>query len=208
VITTALVTESLARCRHDETTSKDSADRGLTFLDLALPRDVDPAVADLPGVRLIDIASLASAGGPSGDDAGQIRTALASDDDIIAVRRIVAHELSSILKADQAASVAPTVVALRAKAATVVEAELTRLDRRLGDLDPRMRQEIAKSMGRIADKLLHGPTVRVKELAGSPGADSYEIALRVLFELDPDTVQSVGRPDDDMLAWPAQESET
>jgi glutamyl-tRNA reductase len=60
-------------------------------------------------------------------------------------------------------------------------------------------------MGRVADKLLHGPTVRVKELAGSPGADSYEAALRVLFELDPDTVQSIGRPDEDMLAWPAEE---
>jgi glutamyl-tRNA reductase len=203
VITTALVSDALAR--RD---SASSNGRGLTFLDLALPRDVEPAVADLPGVRLIDIASLASTGGESDDDAGQVRTALASDADIIAVRRIVAHELSSILKADQAATVAPTVVALRAKAATVVEAELTRLERRLGDLDPKMRQEIAKSMGRIADKLLHGPTVRIKELAGSPDADSYEIALRVLFELDPDTVQSVGRPDDDMLAWPAQESDT
>ena len=104
--------------------------------------------------------------------------------------------------------VAPPVVALRAKAASVVDAELARLERRLGDLDPKMRQEIAKSMTRIADKLLHGPTVRVKELAGSPGAESYETALRVLFELDPNTVQSVGRPDDDMLAWPVQESET
>ncbi len=56
-------------------------------------------------------------------------------------------------------------------------------------------------MNRIVDKLLHGPTVRVKELADSPGADSYETALRVLFELDPDTVQSVGRADVDMLPW-------
>ncbi|HYK32671.1 MAG TPA: glutamyl-tRNA reductase [Streptosporangiaceae bacterium] len=182
-------------------------DRGdLMLLDLALPRDVEPAVADLPGVRLIDIATIASAGEET--EAGQASTGLASETDVIAVRRIVTEELSSFLKADQAASVAPTVVALRAKAATVVEAELTRLGRRLGDLDPKLREEIAKSMGRIADKLLHGPTVRVKELAGSPGAESYENALRVLFELDPQTVQSVGRPDDDMLVWPAQESET
>ena len=55
-------------------------------------------------------------------------------------------------------------------------------------------------MGRIADKLLHGPTVRVKELAGSPGADSYETALRVLFELDPEAVQAVERADDELLA--------
>lgn len=198
VITKSLMVSALSRR---------GGDRGsLTLLDLALPRDVEPAVAALAGVRLIDIAAIATAGERS--EAGQVRATLASDEDVVAVRRIVAYELSSFLKASQAASVAPTVVALRAKAATVVEAELIRLERRLGDLDPTMREEIAKSMGRIADKLLHGPTVRVKELAGSPGAESYETALRVLFELDPNTVQSVGRADDDMLAWPGQEGET
>jgi glutamyl-tRNA reductase len=202
VITASLVASAL---RHREA-RPEGGNEDLIFLDLALPRDVEPAVARLRGVRLIDIGAIAAAS--EGDVADQGRTALASEADVVAVRRIVAHELSLFLKADRAARVAPTVVALRAKAATVVEAELTRLERRLGDLDPTMRQEIAKSMGRIADKLLHGPTVRVKELAGSPGADSYETALRVLFELDPETVQSVGRPDDDMLAWPAQESET
>lgn len=198
VITTSLVVGALS--------GRDSGRGDLMVLDLALPRDVEPAVADLAGVRLIDISAIATAGEES--EAGQTGPALASDADVMAVRRIVTYELSSYLKADRAASVAPTVVALRAKAATVVAAELTRLERRLGDLEPKMREEIAKSMGRIADKLLHGPTVRVKELAGSPGAESYETALRVLFELDPNTVQSVGRPDDDMLAWPAQESET
>jgi glutamyl-tRNA reductase len=50
-------------------------------------------------------------------------------------------------------------------------------------------------MARITDKLLHAPTVRVKELAGVPGADSYETALRVLFDLDPDAVSAVVRAD-------------
>jgi glutamyl-tRNA reductase len=150
---------------------------------------------------LVDMTVIAA----SGEENGAV--ALASDADIVAVRRIVAAELSSFRKADRAASVVPTVVALRAKAASVVEAELARLERRLGDLDQKTRQEIAQSMGRIADKLLHGPTVRVKELAGTPGADSYETALRVLFELDPEAVQAVGRPDEDMLAWPMVEGE-
>ena len=118
----------------------------------------------------------------------------------------MAHELAAYLEANRAASVAPTVVALRAKAATVVEAELARLDRRLGDLDARTRREIAQTMGRIADKLLHGPTVRVKELAGSPGADSYETALRVLFELDPEAVQAVSAPGDNLLTWSLREA--
>ena len=57
-------------------------------------------------------------------------------------------------------------------------------------------------MRRIADKLLHAPTVRVKELAGSPGADSYEAALRVLFDLDPAVVQAVTRADAQLAGWP------
>jgi glutamyl-tRNA reductase len=194
VITAPVIASALSR-RPDQ-------GRPLVLLDLALPRDIEPAVADLPGVHVVDMTVIAASGQ---DEDGAI--ALASEADILAVRRIVAAELSSFRRADLAASVAPTVVALRAKAASVVEAELARLDRRLGDLDPKTRQEIAQSMGRIADKLLHGPTVRVKELAGSPGADSYESALRVLFELDPEAVQAVGRPDEDMLAWPLGEGE-
>jgi glutamyl-tRNA reductase len=201
VITAALVASARTSARKS---TRKSTEKPLVFLDLALPRDVEAEVADLPGVQVIDMTVIAAA-----SEAGSAKgVALASDADIVAVRRIVAQELSSFRRADRAASVAPTVVALRAKAATVVEAELARLEHRLGDLDPRARQEISRSMSRIADKLLHGPTVRVKELAGSPGADSYEAALRVLFELDPGTVESFGRPDDDMLAWPAQEGES
>jgi glutamyl-tRNA reductase len=154
-------------------------------------------------VRLIDLEAIGAASGPR--SGGEGLAALATDDDVTAVRRIVAQELAAYLKAKRAESVAPTVVALRAKAATVVESELARLDRRLGELDGKTRREIAQAMGRIADKLLHGPTVRVKELAGSPGGDSYETAVRVLFELDPETVQAVQQPDDDMLAWSLRE---
>jgi len=177
----------------------------LVLLDLALPRDVEGASGKLPGVRLIDLEAIGAASDPD-QPGGTGFAGLASESDIAGVRRIVALELAGYLKAHSAVSVAPTVVALRAKAATVVESELARLDRRLGDIDARTRREIAHTMGRIADKLLHGPTVRVKELAGSPGADSYEMALRVLFELDPESVQAVQRPDDDLLAWPLQEA--
>jgi glutamyl-tRNA reductase len=177
----------------------------LVLLDLALPRDVETAAANLPGARLIDLEAIGAASDRD-QPGGAGLAGLASEADIAGVRRIVALELAGYLKTNSAVSVAPTVVALRAKAATVVESELARLDRRLGDVDARTRREIAHTMGRIADKLLHGPTVRVKELAGSPGADSYEMALRVLFELDPESVQAVQRPDEDLLAWSLQEA--
>jgi glutamyl-tRNA reductase len=175
--------------------SRAPACRPLVLLDLALPRDVDPAAGDLRGVSVIGLEGVRQ-----GPHRG------AHEEDVAAVRRIVAEELAAQLSADRAARVTPTVVALRAKAAEVVDAELARLVGRVVGLDTRARREIAQSMRRIADKLLHAPTVRVKELAGSPGGDSYEAVLRVLFDLDPDAVQAVTRADAVAPGWPEQEA--
>jgi glutamyl-tRNA reductase len=172
----------------------------LVLLDLALPRDVDPAVTSLPGVSVIDLESLGDAG------AHGLAGTAASADDVAAAWQIIAEEFAAQASADRAARVAPTVVALRAKAAEVVDAELARLDGRMTGLDSRARGEIAQSMRRIADKLLHAPTVRVKELAGSPDGDSYENALRVLFDLDQDAVQAVIRADAGLVPGPARKS--
>jgi glutamyl-tRNA reductase len=177
------------------------AGRPLVLLDLALPRDVDPAAASLDGVSVLDLEEVGAASG-----AGLPGVGPDHDEDVAAIRRIVAEELAAHLSADRAAKVVPTVVALRAKAAGVVEAELTRLSGRVPGLDTRARREIAQSMRRIADKLLHAPTVRVKELAGSPGGDSYEAVLRVLFDLDPEAVQAVTRADAVTPGWPEQEA--
>jgi glutamyl-tRNA reductase len=160
--------------------------RPLVLLDLALPRDVDPGADALPGVSVLGLDSLQDAG---------TAVAAAQAGDVAAVRAIVAEELAARSSALHAARVAPTVVALRAKAAEVVEAELARLGGRLGPLDDKAHGEIALAMRRVVDKLLHAPTVRVKELAGSPGGDSYEAALRVLFDLDPGAIEAVTRAD-------------
>jgi len=160
------------------------ADQGpLVILDLAMPRDVEPAVAGLPGVVVIGMDWLSEHGTAAGAD------------DVAAVGAICEEELASYQSAVEAARVAPTVVALRAKAATVVDAELARLASRLSadGLSGRALDEIAQTMRRVVDKLLHAPTVRVKELAGSPGGEEYAAALRVLFDLDPRAVEAVTR---------------
>ncbi|HEX5300739.1 MAG TPA: glutamyl-tRNA reductase [Streptosporangiaceae bacterium] len=155
----------------------------LVIMDLAMPRDVEPGVADLPGVVLIGMDQLR-------EHASAIR-----DDDVAAVRAILEAEFAGYQSAMDAARVAPVVVALRAKAAKVVDAELTRLSGRLSadDLSGHALDEIAQAVRRVVDKLLHAPTVRVKELAGSPGGEEYAAALRVLFDLDPRAVEAVTR---------------
>jgi glutamyl-tRNA reductase len=164
----------------------------LVLLDLAMPRDVDPAVGSLDGVALTDLEALAA------DDQAGLRP---GDAEVAEVRRIMADELAAYVSAHRAAAVTPTVVALRAKAAGVVDVELARLAGKL-DLDASAMTEVQKSMRRVTDKLLHDPTVRVKELAGSPGGDTYEDALRVLFDLDPATVQAVAQADAELAGWP------
>ena len=158
-------------------------DRPLVLVDLALPRDVEPEVAGLPGVTVIGL-----------DQLGEHATA-ARDADVAAVRAICEAELAAYRSAVDAARVAPTVVALRAMAATVVDTELARLASRLSgdDLSGHALDEIAQTVRRVVDKLLHAPTVRVKELAGSPGGEEYAAALRVLFDLDPRAVEAVTR---------------
>jgi glutamyl-tRNA reductase len=115
-------------------------------------------------------------------------------DDVREARRIVDEELTVYVAARRASGVAPTVVALRDKAAQVVSAELRRLERRLPQLDDGAREEVAVAVRRVVDKLLHAPTVRVQELAGLAGPQSYPEALRRLFDLDPATPAAIAAP--------------
>ncbi|WP_393058882.1 glutamyl-tRNA reductase [Streptomyces sp. LN549] len=156
----------------------------LALLDLAMPRDIDGGAARLDGVRLVDIESLAeaSADAPMAADVDQVRT-------------IVADEVAAFGAAQRAAHITPTVVALRTMAAGVVAGEIARLDGRLPDLDEKQRAEISQTVRRVVDKLLHAPTVRVKQLASEPGGAGYADALRELFDLDPQTVAAVSRAD-------------
>lgn len=177
-----VITEEIVR----EVLGQRDRARPLVLLDLAMPRDVAPAVADLvgsagAGLSVIDMDTLRGSGGRVGED------------EVAAVRAIVEEEFAAYGSAVRAARVTPTVVALRAKAATVVDAELARLAGRLSEesLSGHALEEIAQTVRRVVDKLLHAPTVRVKELASSPDGEEYAAALRVLFDLDPRTVDAV-----------------
>ncbi|MFC4104608.1 glutamyl-tRNA reductase [Micromonospora zhanjiangensis] len=145
----------------------------LVLLDLAVPRDVEPAVAELPGVVVVDIDGLAAglADGPAAADTA-------------AVRQIVLAEVEAFTTWLRGADVAPTVAALRSRAEDVVTAELRRLNHRRPELTDDQRAEVARTVHRVVQRLLHSPTVRVRQLAAEPGGDQYAALLRELFDLD------------------------
>jgi len=157
----------------------------LVLVDLALPRDVEPGVAALPGVAVIGLEGLAAS----------VHNGAALED-LAAVRMIVAEEVAAFVAARDAARVAPTLVALRTMATGVVGAELERLWSRLDSLTPQERDEVERAVRRVADKLLHEPSVRIKELGGRSLESSYADALAELFALDPAAVDAVIRPGD------------
>ncbi|MGB8963836.1 MAG: glutamyl-tRNA reductase [Pseudonocardiaceae bacterium] len=147
----------------------------LVVCDLGLPRDVEPGVGDLPGVTLVDLATLAR----------RLEQRTTGSSAVSCARRVVTEELHSYLVAQRSAKVTPTVTALRKRAAEVVDAELLRLDGWLPGLPPAVRDELAATVRRVVGKLLHVPTMRVKQLAEATGSDAYADALRELFGLDP-----------------------
>jgi glutamyl-tRNA reductase len=148
--------------------------RPLLVMDVAVPRDVDPGVGRLPGVTLLDmddLRSFAESGlaGRRGEVAG--------------VRALIAEELERYLDITAARGVAPLVAALRARAEDVRTNELDRYRSRLDGLDPRQRDAVEALTKGILGKLLHEPTVKLKEAARTPRAAQLGGALRSLFEL-------------------------
>jgi glutamyl-tRNA reductase len=183
-----------------------AARRPLLVVDLAVPRNVASDVADLPGVVLVDLERLrvsntgdgsntrdgsntgdgsgASVGTGLGDVAGADWFGGPADSEIRAVNALVAAEVDAYLAWLRSSDVAPTVAALRARADDVISTELRRLGQRRPDLSEEQRADVAQAVHRVVQRLLHQPTVRVRQLAAEPGGAAYALALRELFDLD------------------------
>ncbi|MEV6896866.1 glutamyl-tRNA reductase [Amycolatopsis sp. NPDC051372] len=162
------------------------AGRPLVVCDLGLPKDVDAAVADLVDVTVVDLETIQRRMRDAGAPTTERQT--------IKANGIVLDEVRDYLAGQRSAEVTPTVTALRRRAAEVVDAELLRLDNRLPDLDTQVREEVGRTVRRVVDKLLHAPTVRVKQLAAETADTDYANALRELFCLDPQAPAAVASP--------------
>ena len=150
------------------------AGRPLLIVDIAVPRDVDGGVGLLPGVTLLDLDDLRN----WAERGLQLRAAEAER-----VRQIVDEEVEHHVLDAVARQAAPLVAALRAKAESIRQAELQRFQSRLGDLTPAQREAVESLTAGIVNKLLHDPSVRLKDDAGSPRGERYASALRELFDL-------------------------
>ena len=149
------------------------------FIDLAMPFDIEHSVADIPHVSLMGLEQLSMEFAQSN---------LAADSravDALAQVRALIRQAMNQVAADKAASkINPTVVALRKRASQIIDAEYTRLVNKLGDdVSQDVQAEIRKSLNRTVDKILHNPTVRVKELALTETSTDYAAALSTLFDL-------------------------
>jgi glutamyl-tRNA reductase len=166
--------------------------RPLAVIDLAMPHDVDREVGELDGVRLWGLAELQEQVDREPREEVDEATGPLRE-----VHDLVTAEVAAYLAARRMQAVAPTVTALRRRAAEIVDSELERLLRRLPDLADSEEQEVRHAFRRVVDKLLHTPTVRIKELAGrtdDPREGDYAAALRDLFDLDPRDVATVSAP--------------
>ena len=176
VITAPMLAESAAR----------RGGRPQVVVDLGLPRDVEPEASwkePVPGVSLIDLQAI-----------GLLLEGRADATQVVRVRELVTGEVADYLTRRMEQSVAPTVAALRSRAAELVASEMDRLDQRLPGLDEATRAEVGLAVHRIVEKLLHTPTMRVKEFAMEGSGDDYAAALRELFDLEPKDVANVSAP--------------
>jgi glutamyl-tRNA reductase len=149
-------------------------DKPLFFLDLAVPRDVDPEIGTFDGVTLVDIDDLRAV------------VAGASDDDLARVREIVEEEVGRFAEWRRTARLAPVIQALYDRAEHVRRAELDRVRARLASLSKEERAAVEAATEAIVKKLLHGPVVRTKALT----EDDAELRLLArLFGLEPPPAQ-------------------
>jgi len=156
----------------------DRPDRPLLIVDIAVPRDVDAAVAGIEGVTLLDMDDLR---------AFAQQGIAERQREVARVEAILDDELQGYLVETSAREVAPMVVALRGRAEAIRVTELGRFRSRFTTLDAAELEAVEAFTKSLVAKLLHEPTVVLKDAAGSPRGDRLVAALRELFSIETKT---------------------
>jgi glutamyl-tRNA reductase len=149
--------------------------RPLFFIDIAVPRDVQPKVNNLDNVYVYDIDDLK----------GVIELNMAQrQQEAIKAERIVQEEVVKFEKWLKTLEVVPTIISLREKAEFIVQAELKKSSSALGELTPSQKEAIEFLTRSIAEKVINDPIVFLKRKANRPTMKTYLNVTRKLFNMD------------------------
>jgi glutamyl-tRNA reductase len=151
--------------------------RQLLLIDLAVPRDLDPAIHELDGCYLFDIDDL---------EAIVAETLVGRRGEAERAESIVNAEAEKFHEWQASRDVVPAIASLRARAEEIREAELRKAEGQLGRLDESQRKAVESITTQIVNKLLHLPTVRLKQAATAADGVVYAEAVRHLFGLGED----------------------
>ena len=175
VVSSTSSTELVLERQHVARAMRSRRGRPLFVIDLAVPRDVDPAVNELDGCYLYDIDDLRDV---VAESLGSRRR------EAEAAERIVADEAERFRSWQAALDVVPAIASLRARAEEIRRHELEKAESRLGDLSDAERRAVESVTAQIVNKLLHLPTVRMKQAAAAADGVVYADAVRHLFGLE------------------------
>lgn len=174
VVSTTGATEPIVSLERFQRVAPLRYDRPLFILDLAIPRDFDPAIDDCAGVYLYSIGDLEHA---------CEKNRAARRKDLPKAQRIVDDELRRFKAESNHRLTGPTIRRLKDTADNIKQAELTRLINKLGDIEPKTTDEIARSFDRLVNKLLHPPLESLRDQAEQGTPHTLLAALRQLFQL-------------------------
>lgn len=151
--------------------------RPVFFIDIAVPRDLDPEINEIDGCYLYDI-----------DDLERVveATVAGRREEAERAEAIVAEEAGAFSAWQRSLDVVPAIASLRRRAQEIRTAELTRASGKLAGLSQRERDAVESLTAQIVNKLLHAPTVRLKEAAAGAQASTYAETVRHLFDLGDD----------------------
>jgi glutamyl-tRNA reductase len=150
-------------------------DRPMVFMDIAVPRDVDQGVANVPGVRLFDVDILSN----------HLEVALSKREaEVPKVEAVLMEEQAEFMEYIASLEVVPIIIEMRQQADAIRQAELQKTIRRIPGLSPDDQQRIEELTKSIVKKILHSPTVRLQDAANGPNAADYANVVRGLFGLN------------------------
>jgi glutamyl-tRNA reductase len=175
VITSTGAPHTILRSSMIEKAIEERSDRPLILMDIAVPRDVDPDVGNLPNVYLYDMDSLAT----------KLEYSISQREaEIPHVKEILADELACFMEYMATLDVIPIIIRMREQADAIRLAELEKTIRRIPDLHPETQECIEALTKSIVNKILHSPTARLRQEANGPNAVNYADIARGLFGFD------------------------